>query len=1277
MSRKIFQNFTGEKKYFSLVILIILLLILSAIISPILIDRTKNNWNTDLPALVVQIENSSLSLFKSKENDLFIKSTHLKDYIRENLEPQNFSYRSLVKLVNDKEFENFSTEVIAPNGRLIAWNKKIALPPENVFPLSSSLGEDFFYTGDLITYLCVIDSLRIDNDNFYTIISIPVEKHYTLQNQYFITTSLIKEFSEKFLTEFNVSYSPFSVGTKDGRLFSYELLNRKNNKIGEVTFAKPTPDIATKNIQDELSKFQSLLTAIAIIFLTLGFRGDFKKIRFNSLRLFIIIIYSILIRVLFYLINFPSNILEGPIKDPSYFSSAFGSGIVKSPIEFFITSVLLLWLCLEIFKYIIYYVKSGSKSKLNNKIISVLLVLFIIILLATIKGLSSSVKSIIFDSTLRYFKEPNLIPDIPSLMMNLILLILGTSIISLMVGYLLLFVSCLSNGSKKLQNILYVFLLTQICGVIYIFIQNEPLLTPFLSIFIISLVFILGYYTYYNKLNLVYIFLSVAIAGSLISISLLIHFNQALEKESLKTTALEINRSNDNLLRFMITETLMNSSKKDEVIEALLKKKSNYSALAFKIWSESTLQKECINSSISILNRTQKELASFRVGDIISNESYSYGILNLTTGSPLIFEKNDEEQNLKIISGIIPVVNEGQIVGFISALIEIDNKSIGPLNVPDFLESQKNYVNTVIDPNQLLVFRLEDTKLVNVIGDIYPSRDQITPILDAKYSNDNESWVRLKINGEDYITYLLKDNSGSEKITAVLLKVKDISWNLFNFFKIFILHSIFILLTLCIIIFYRIKNIRYSFRTQLLIAFLMVSLIPIILLAIYNRQIVSRRSEEAIASELHERIDYIERDINAQKNQNDENLWQKFEHAGSGLGITFSVYDESDEIYSSKEQYYNSGIFSKKLNPKIFYYLNYLSYREYLTKESIDNFTYNSFYKKLNVDGKNYILGVNDAFNKVKVNLSAVEIDVFLFGIYSFAILIIIILSTILADTISHPIRHLTQAMSSVKQGDLNIRIINKEKGELKDLLNGFNSMVGELKNNQNELAEFEREKAWKEMAKQVAHEIKNPLTPMKLSMQQLIISVKDKKTNFEEIFEKLSVTILNQIENLNQIASEFSKFARMPRINLEEIDLLSIIKDTVLLFADDKLKLEINCDLSSPKIEADIPQLRRLFINLIRNSIQASSTRIIFKILREDDNYIVLVRDNGKGIPLEFKDRIFEENFTTKEKGMGIGLKLIKKYLEDINGQIILVETSTTGTIFSIAIPRLSKNIA
>jgi hypothetical protein len=143
MLRKHLQTFTGEKKYFSFVILIIIIIFLSAIISPILIKRVKRTWNDRLPQAIVEIENSSIEYFKGREDELYTKEAHLKSYIRENLEPQNVSYRSLIRLINDKEFENYSVEVIAPNGRLIAWNKKIAIPAENVFPLSYPLGEDF------------------------------------------------------------------------------------------------------------------------------------------------------------------------------------------------------------------------------------------------------------------------------------------------------------------------------------------------------------------------------------------------------------------------------------------------------------------------------------------------------------------------------------------------------------------------------------------------------------------------------------------------------------------------------------------------------------------------------------------------------------------------------------------------------------------------------------------------------------------------------------------------------------------------------------------------------------------------------------------------------------------------------------------------------------------------------------------------------------------------------------------------------------------------------
>ena len=285
---------------------------------------------------------------------------------------------------------------------------------------------------------------------------------------------------------------------------------------------------------------------------------------------------------------------------------------------------------------------------------------------------------------------------------------------------------------------------------------------------------------------------------------------------------------------------------------------------------------------------------------------------------------------------------------------------------------------------------------------------------------------------------------------------------------------------------------------------------------------------------------------------------QAFKNTGKDLGISFAVYEGSVQIFNSREQYYKAGLFTDKLNPEAYYQLNYLSFREYFTKENIDNFEYDSFYKTANIGDRTFVIGVNDAFNKVRLTFSVMDIDVFLFGIYSFATLIMILISTFLANRISRPIRRLTKATASVAQGDFNIEIESAEKGELKDLLAAFNSMTKELQRNQIEHAELERENAWKEMAKQVAHEIKNPLTPMKLAVQQLIVSYRDKNKNFDSIFEKVSSTILNQIENLSQIASEFSRFARMPNYKLEEIDLLPVIKDTINLFADEKIKLDI-----------------------------------------------------------------------------------------------------------------------
>jgi len=293
-----------------------------------------------------------------------------------------------------------------------------------------------------------------------------------------------------------------------------------------------------------------------------------------------------------------------------------------------------------------------------------------------------------------------------------------------------------------------------------------------------------------------------------------------------------------------------------------------------------------------------------------------------------------------------------------------------------------------------------------------------------------------------------------------------------------------------------------------------------------------------------------------------------------------------------------------------------------------------------------------------------------MFGTLSLAVIMLIIFSTILAEQISAPIRKLTNATRSLGSGDLNIELPEIYSGEIAELTSGFNMMVKRLKKSQMEMAQLERETAWKEMAKQVAHEIKNPLTPMKLSVQQLVAAYKDKSPKFDAIFDKVTLTIITQIETLKNIASEFSNFARMPKLNIERVNLIGCVKEAINLFANENLQIKFEYDKDEIIINADYGHLNRTLINLFRNSVQASAKNILINISLENGMCSMKLIDDGKGIEKENVEKIFEENFTTKSGGMGLGLSMAKKFLENIGGNISIEKTSNEGTTFLITIP-------
>jgi two-component system nitrogen regulation sensor histidine kinase NtrY len=287
--------------------------------------------------------------------------------------------------------------------------------------------------------------------------------------------------------------------------------------------------------------------------------------------------------------------------------------------------------------------------------------------------------------------------------------------------------------------------------------------------------------------------------------------------------------------------------------------------------------------------------------------------------------------------------------------------------------------------------------------------------------------------------------------------------------------------------------------------------------------------------------------------------------------------------------------------------------------------------------------------------------------------LIIIVVGIFLANRLSRPLRDLSEAATSIGKGNLDVQLSVRSADEVGELVRSFNEMTKELKVSRENVARAERELAWKEMAKQVAHEIKNPLTPMKLSIQHLLQAYKDGVKDYGQILQRVSATVIEQIEVLSRIASEFSHFARMPERRFERVDVKQLLQETVALFSDVR-GIEFHTKLSdTPAIlVADRDELRRVFINLIRNSVQAMEKggKISVELAVMDQVCGITISDTGSGIPDTLQPKVFQPNFSTKTDGMGLGLAIAVKVVEDLNGTIHLRSAVGKGTTIEMRIP-------
>ena len=298
--------------------------------------------------------------------------------------------------------------------------------------------------------------------------------------------------------------------------------------------------------------------------------------------------------------------------------------------------------------------------------------------------------------------------------------------------------------------------------------------------------------------------------------------------------------------------------------------------------------------------------------------------------------------------------------------------------------------------------------------------------------------------------------------------------------------------------------------------------------------------------------------------------------------------------------------------------------------------------------------------------------------VYSFMLIVAFALAYFLSSYITKSLKTISDKLNETRLNKKNEKILlSASSKEINLLISGYNQMVDELEKSAIKLAQSEREEAWREMAKQVAHEIKNPLTPMRLTVQSFQRKFNPEDPNIVQKMRDYSETLIQQIDTMTSVASAFSNFASMPAQQNETLNVVAVVELALDIFNEDQIVFES----SAPEIisKIDRTQLIRIITNLVKNAIQAipesqEEKRVAVSVKKEKDNVLIEVEDNGVGIKEEDKIRIFEPKFTTKSSGMGLGLGIIKNIIENYKGTIVFDTEFGKGTRFTVALPIINS---
>jgi signal transduction histidine kinase len=475
-----------------------------------------------------------------------------------------------------------------------------------------------------------------------------------------------------------------------------------------------------------------------------------------------------------------------------------------------------------------------------------------------------------------------------------------------------------------------------------------------------------------------------------------------------------------------------------------------------------------------------------------------------------------------------------------------------------------------------------------------------------------------------------------------------------------------------------------KFRHRLLDGLTLATILFLTVLIFATQYAVSNQNEKNVERELITKLnslgDSLRGEIDVTAGHSYSTRLNEF---ASPLNVDAILYLGSELRDSTTPQIFQQHLMPRYMPYHVYDFLFNRERRHYLSTAQIGNETLLIGYRAL-LDNENRpfaAVAIPTFVQSPVYREQLLETTSYLFGVYLIIFAFFIVGTVFFSNRLTKPLQIIQSGLNKISRGDMKTRVEVTSRDEIGTLAKAYNEMVERLEDARSELVRAEREAAWKEMAQQVAHEIKNPLTPMKLNLQHLQRQLAANPENVMELkpmIERTANNVIEQIESLNKIASDFSKFAKPVRDTLQPVNLTRLVSSVAGLYMNDNgVSVEVNQPEQPIAVMAVEDELRRALINLIKNGIEAhngETASITITVKREGKCAEIRISDSGEGIAEEDRDKIFVPNFSTKSSGTGLGLAITKKILEAHHAEISFESETGTGSTFVISIPVMNK---